>query len=57
MIFTCLGIIIAIMIIVFGAYYLVKERNDNESKKIYSVVTGIGFIILIIMIVKLIFQL
>lgn len=43
-----IGIIIGILILCFGIYYLVKEKQDSESKKIYSIVSAIGIIITIV---------
>ena len=39
--------IIGAMILVAGLYYLVKEKNDSESRKIYSIVSVIGGLIFI----------
>lgn len=33
MIFGTIGFIIGIMILGAGVYYLIKEKNDRESKK------------------------
>ena len=40
-----IGLIIGILISCFGIYYLVKEKNDSESKKIYSIASALGIII------------
>ena len=48
MIFNVIGLIIGIMILAAGIYYLVKERHDAESKKIYTVVTVIGLVVTIV---------
>lgn len=53
MVFNILGILIGISVIIGGIYYLVKEKGDKESRKIYSVVTAIGTLILIGMIIKI----
>lgn len=37
-----IGLIIGILILGAGVYYLVKEKQDPESKKIYTVVSVIG---------------
>ena len=34
--------IIGMLVLGAGVYYLVKEKHDPESKKIYSVVSVIG---------------
>lgn len=30
------------MILAAGLYYLIKEKSDPESRKIYGVISGIG---------------
>ena len=42
MITKIIGLIIGILVLAAGVYYLIKEKNDPESKKIYSVVSVIG---------------
>ena len=36
-----IGLIIGILVLGAGAYYLVKEKQDPESRKIYTVVSVI----------------
>ena len=57
MIISILGTLIGAAVTGVGLYYLKKEKDDPESKKIYSVISGIGAVILIIAAVKLILQL
>lgn len=40
-----IGLIIGVLILGAGIYYLIKEKNDPESKKIYSVISIAGAII------------
>ena len=40
-----IGLIIGVLVLVAGIYYLVKEKHDPESKKIYTIVSVIGGII------------
>ena len=40
-----IGLIIGILVLVAGIYYLAKEKNDPESKKIYTIVSLIGGVI------------
>ncbi len=54
MIFELIGLAIGIMILGAGIYYLVKEKNDQESRKIYSITSAVGAIIILILIVKMI---
>ncbi len=37
-----IGLIIGVVLLGAGLYYLVKEKQDKESKKIYTVVSIIG---------------
>lgn len=57
MIISILGTLIGAAITGVGLYYLKKEKDDPESKKIYSVISGVGAVVLIIAAVKLILQL
>lgn len=54
MIIGILGVIIGILLLAIGCYYLVKEKNDPESKKIYSIVVVVGIVILIVGILKIV---
>ena len=40
-----IGLIIGILILAAGIYYLAKEKHDPESKKIYATVSAAGGII------------
>lgn len=46
-----IGTIIGALVMGAGIYYLVKEKHDPESKKIYSVVTAVGGIMFAVMLV------
>lgn len=37
-----IGLVTGILVLDAGAYYLVKEKQDPESRKIYTVVSVIG---------------
>jgi len=37
-----IALVIGILILGAGVYYLVKEKQDPESKKIYTIVSAIG---------------
>ena len=56
MIFNVIGIIIGLAVLVAGIFYLVKEKNDKESVKIYSTVSIIGGLIFIFVLLKSIFS-
>ena len=55
MITSILGMIIGLLVAIFGLYYLVKEKQDKESLKIYGIISSIGFIIFIASLLYLIF--
>ena len=40
-----IGLIIGVLVLGAGIYYLTKEGKDPESKKIYSVVTAVGAVL------------
>ena len=50
-----IGLIIGILVLGTGIYYLAKEKHDPESKKIYSIVSVIGGIIAVACALLLIF--
>lgn len=56
MVISIIGAIIGAMITAFGLYYLVKERKDPESRKIYGIVSGIGGVIFIVLVIKLLIE-
>ena len=37
-----IGLLIGILVLGAGIYYLAKEKNDPESRKIYTIVSLIG---------------
>ena len=37
-----IGLIIGLLVLAAGVYYLVKEKQDPESKKIYTTISVIG---------------
>ena len=43
---TIIGIIIGAMILGAGIYYLAKEKTDREARKIYTITTVAGALIL-----------
>ncbi|MCD7834951.1 MAG: hypothetical protein LUH00_13360 [Lachnospiraceae bacterium] len=56
MVVSIVGAIIGALIAAFGLYYLVKEWEDTESKKIYGIISGIGGVIFIAMLIKLLVE-
>ncbi len=51
---TIIGIIIGAMILGAGIYYLAKEKTDREARKIYTITTAAGALILAGAILKLV---
>jgi uncharacterized membrane protein HdeD (DUF308 family) len=43
-----IGLIIGILVLCAGIYYLIKERNDPESKRIYTAISAIGGVITVV---------
>ena len=54
MVTKIIGLIIGVLILGAGIYYLVKEKPDPESKKIYTIVSVIGTVITVVCAVLLI---
>lgn len=54
MIIQIIGILIGIAILIAGIYYLIKEKEDAESKKIYTVISVIGAVLVVVMVIWLI---
>ena len=57
MIISIIGMLIGALVAGAGIYYLVKEKKDKESAKIYGIISGVGGVIFIGMLVKLILEL
>ncbi len=55
MAFKIIGLVIGILVFGAGIYYLVNEKDDPESKKIYSVISAAGAIVSIVCLLLLIF--
>lgn len=53
MIVNVIGLIIGIMVLGAGIFYLQKEKNDPESKKIYSITVGIGAVIALAAVIRM----
>lgn len=52
-IITIIAIAVGIAVCIAGVYYLIHEKNDSDSRKIYGWMTAIGAIIAIAAIVKI----
>ena len=53
MVIGIVGIVIGIMVLAAGIYYLIKEKTDKESRKIYGIISAIGAVVEIASIVVL----
>ena len=45
MVLKIIGLIIGVLVLGAGIYYLVKEKNDPESRKIYTITSIVGALI------------
>ena len=54
MVISIIGMIIGAMVAAFGLYYLIKEKHDKESCKIYGIISGIGGLVFAFMLLRLI---
>lgn len=52
MILNVIGLIIGVLIMVAGIYYLAKEKNDADSRKIYTVTTIVGIIVVAVFVIR-----
>ena len=57
MIISIIGMLIGALVAGVGVYYLIKEKRDKESVKIDGIISGVGGVIFIGMLVKLILEL
>ena len=53
MIISIIGILIGGSVLGAGIYYLMKEKDDKESRKIYGIISGIGGVVFIGALLKL----
>ena len=53
MVVKIIGLIIGILIAVFGGYYFSKEKDDAESRRIYGIVIAVGVVVAVACIVFL----
>ena len=54
MIFTCIALVVGIAVLLSGLYYRIKEREDEESKKIYTIIAVVGAVIVAGTVLKII---
>jgi 4-hydroxybenzoate polyprenyltransferase len=48
MLIKIIGLVIGVLVLGAGIYYLSKEKEDPESRKIYTVVSIVGAVIAIV---------
>lgn len=48
MMYKIIGLLIGLLIFGAGIYYLTKEKNDPDSRKIYAMFTGAGAVIAVV---------
>ncbi|MCD7951250.1 MAG: hypothetical protein LUG12_13530 [Erysipelotrichaceae bacterium] len=53
MIFNVIGLLVSVMILGGGLYYLLQSKDDKESRNIYLIISLIGAIATIIFIIRL----
>lgn len=53
-IFTIAVLLIGAAILAGGLYYLVKEKSDKESRKIYGIISAVGAVVIIGTVIKMI---
>ena len=54
MVINIIGTVIVALVLAAGIYYLRKEKDDPESRKIYGIVSAVGGVLFIVMLVRLI---
>lgn len=57
MIVNIVALVIGALILTAGLYYLVREKNDRASRKIYGAISGIGAAVIAIFVIKLLIEL
>ncbi len=48
MVIKIIAIVIGILILGTGLYYLSKEKHDPESRKIYGVISAVGAVVTVV---------
>ena len=52
MIFNIVGLIIGVLLAIAGIYYLSKEKDDADSRKIYMITTIIGVVVIAFILIR-----
>ena len=53
MVLNIIGLLIGIAILVAGIYYMVQDKDDAESKKIYQITAAVGAIIVSVVLLRM----
>ena len=53
MIFNIIALMIGALILIAGLYYLIKEKQDRDSRRIYGISSGAGIIIVVGVVIKM----
>jgi len=53
MLFNIIGLAIGILLLIAGVIYLVKEKEDQDARKIYMITALIGAVVTIFMVFRL----
>ena len=55
MIYSVLGLVIGLAVLIVGVFYLVKEKHDKESVKIYGIISAAGGVIFAAALLRMLF--
>ena len=56
MVIGIIGMLIGLMVAALGIYYLIQEKEDRESQKIYGIISANGGLVFIAMLLYLILK-
>lgn len=43
-----IGLVVGLLVLAVGVYYLGNEKNDPESRKIYGVISTVGGVVAVV---------
>ena len=43
-----IGLVVGLLVLAAGVYYLGKEKNDPESRKIYGIISAVGGVVAVV---------
>ena len=53
MLFNIIGLAVGILLLIAGIMYLVKEKEDQDARKIYIITALIGAVVTVFMVIRL----